>query len=503
LSYYQKGEALFERESYLDAINEFKTADKFKPDCHQCKEKIKICKEKYIESHYNNGIRYLESKQCDKAMSEFNNVFANDSDYRDIKQKLEEAKRCKNFVVVINEGNSFLKEGHFDNAIVKFNEVIEIDSDNEKAKIGLFRTYLAKGEAILGYNRFTDAKSAFETAFKYASDLQCQECLQKYQATINYCQKKENEFKNKHYRLGVAKLENKHCDEALEVFNKVIAIDRNYHNTSQKIEEAKRCKQINILFEAADKLLKLGQIDQAISKLNQILTLDPDNRIAKNKIAQISFDKGIVLLQNNQYQKAHKAFEYAHRHNNQLEECLAYIKFCEIKDNIKRGIEFYQNNKYDTAIIVFEKAYKAVAQLTESKQITELLQKEDVSRIINKKLHDSHYNKATNLCQNGDYPKAKNEYEAAYKYKTDCKQCQQQIDNCKKKYINFHFSEAKKLINNSENDKFDVALRNYKEALEHIDRVIKVDPDNNEIIDLFNRTKKTYEYFKNEGKSNS
>jgi tetratricopeptide (TPR) repeat protein len=91
-SHFQQGLALFGKEKYLGARDEFKATLRYDKECDKCKENIKKCEDIYKDVHYDKGLAYFGDQKLADAIEEWETVYALDPNYKDVKRNLTKAR---------------------------------------------------------------------------------------------------------------------------------------------------------------------------------------------------------------------------------------------------------------------------------------------------------------------------------------------------------------------------------------------------------------------------
>jgi tetratricopeptide (TPR) repeat protein len=79
---FQQAEALFEKEDYLAARDQFKASIRYKKDCEECRVRMKESEDLYKEMHYKKGIQYFGKELLVEAIEEWELVKAVDPKYK-------------------------------------------------------------------------------------------------------------------------------------------------------------------------------------------------------------------------------------------------------------------------------------------------------------------------------------------------------------------------------------------------------------------------------------
>jgi tetratricopeptide (TPR) repeat protein len=91
-SHFENAMALFEKEDYLKARDEFQASLRYKNDCQECNEYIKRSEDLYKQMHYKRGIQYFGKEQLNDAIEEWEMVRAIDPNYKQVGYLIEKAE---------------------------------------------------------------------------------------------------------------------------------------------------------------------------------------------------------------------------------------------------------------------------------------------------------------------------------------------------------------------------------------------------------------------------
>jgi tetratricopeptide (TPR) repeat protein len=91
-SCFEMAMALYEKQDYLGARDQFRLALQYKKDCPRCTAYIKKSEELYKTMHYKQGIRYYGKEQLTEAIREWEMVRALDPNYKRVGYYIEKSK---------------------------------------------------------------------------------------------------------------------------------------------------------------------------------------------------------------------------------------------------------------------------------------------------------------------------------------------------------------------------------------------------------------------------
>lgn len=89
--HFQQAEALFEKEDYLAARDQFKASIRYKKDCKECRVRMKESEDLYKEMHYKKGIQYFGKELLVEAIEEWKLVKAVDPKYKRAEYLIDKA----------------------------------------------------------------------------------------------------------------------------------------------------------------------------------------------------------------------------------------------------------------------------------------------------------------------------------------------------------------------------------------------------------------------------
>ncbi len=306
----RKAEDLLGQKSYEEAIAEFEAILKLDPknkaladalagiqDASESLAKAEEAKAKEEEKR--------EKTEAEKAALE--------------KAKAEEEAKQKEIAVHINKAEALLGEKSYADAIAEFEAVLKLDAANAKALTGVqnARKSLAKAEEAKAKEERKKAEVEKASLEKAKAE---EEAKQK---EIEELEKASLEQAKQLTAQGIALFDKKKYEEALERFDNALALEPLYSEAVvykgrtevalaqiREEEERKRAEQrrkeeamltSQHLTEEAKELLDAGKYDEAQAKLEQAVGVYPENKTAKDLLAQVAATKAerhLLLIRN-------------------------------------------------------------------------------------------------------------------------------------------------------------------------------------------------------------
>jgi len=330
---------------------------------------------------------------------------------------------------------------------------------------------------------YMEKKGAFSVGFgvnlynfdaDYALVLHEIDAMHKFSIKIKFG-RTEEEFEKDMYRIaesfyeeGVKKFDKGLYEEALSEFNKALIIVPGFKKAVDKINETeeliKKRKQkekeetISTYLTQARSLMKERKYLEAINKCNNILSIDPDNKMAKNMIREILSDM------TEEERKMHRDIE--------------------VQSLLLRGEEYYKNGNYREAIKCWEKVYDL--------QPANPIVKEKIAK-AKKELEEkanAHLIKGIELYRKEQFSEAFEEFNQVLKYLPDNKIALDYIDKIE------HLARAKRTkIAQAEIDNLYFKAANaylkgdYREAKKLLKQILDIDPLNRNAYLLMEKIK--------------
>jgi len=104
-------------------------------------------------------------------------------------------------------------------------------------------------------------------------------------------------------------------------------------------------------------LYREGRYQEALSEFSKVLSVKPNDPVAKEYSSKSSFELAVEFFQKREYLAAKKQFLVSLKHNSNCQQCHVYIRRSEelFKEmHYKRGIEYYGKEQLTDAIMEWE-----------------------------------------------------------------------------------------------------------------------------------------------------
>ncbi|MCE2415557.1 tetratricopeptide repeat protein [Candidatus Poribacteria bacterium] len=228
------------------------------------------------EAHYNRGIAYLETKQYNRAVREFEAAIKLDADFIGVHCAL-----CR----------AYLEQNELEKASTSVIAALTLDATHQPALLlcdTITQAYYDNGKEYLNAERYTEAVSTFQKALTLNADLERSSQvtdienkhiyahlgaayirLKSYPAAIDALQNAialDAELVDAHYYLGYAYVEQGYYKKAIPHLEQVIAIAPHLKRAHYNLARAYR---------------ELGNWEAATHAVTETLKLDPNYQPAK------------------------------------------------------------------------------------------------------------------------------------------------------------------------------------------------------------------------------
>ena len=316
-AYVDKGSEALERLDLSEAEkyrNKALQIDEYYQPAHKLFESIK-------KAHYKQTCNYLNNKQYDYAISEFNKLINKDPNFIDAycglgrayleKGNLRDAENYANTALKLDEnyqpvlelledirqayynrGRDHLDNRRYDEAIAAFKETINKYSSFIEAYCGLARAYLGKGNLVMAGR---SVRSAYELDPNSRPVLQLMEAI-----------------KERHCEIGTDDLNQGNLSAAEESVNEALRLDPNdpHYQPAQDLLNA--IKQI--YYNRGSTYFKQGDWDAAADSARNALRLDKNYlpaRELRETIRKLYYDQGLDYIADRAFDKAVKSLQKA------------------------------------------------------------------------------------------------------------------------------------------------------------------------------------------------
>ena len=228
------------------------------------------------EAHYNRGIAYLETKQYNRAVTEFEAAIKLDANFIGAHCAL-----CR----------AYLEQDELERASTSATAVLKLDATHQPALLlcdTITQAYYDRGKEHFNAGRYTEAVSTFQKALTLDTDLGSNSQI--------------SDLENKHIyaHLGAAYIRLKAYQEAIDALQNAIAldadlVDANYYLGYAYVEQGHYNKAIRHLeqviviaphlkrahYNIARAYRELGNREAATTAVTESLKLDPNYQPAR------------------------------------------------------------------------------------------------------------------------------------------------------------------------------------------------------------------------------
>lgn len=397
----EEGDALLEQKQYLEALEKYRTVLVLAPDHREAMEKVRNLKQLIdeqerlaeIDRHLEQGRAFLEQKDADKAIEEFNYVLGLDANMQEARDLLQQANKLRSEILrmqrlaaMTEEGVALYNQQKYGEALDLFDEVLSLNPDEPTSK-----EYKAK---ILAY---------------YDS------------------LKQQEMFRNQldgFYSQGVVSYNARNYQKSRDNFMNVFSLDSNYREVKKYlslIQDRLNEERVRKLKEQQDKILEhlnsgitfyqVGEYKNAIFELSKCLELDPENAYAKeylDKAKEVLFSKSQEELDDDSpyYEIVMKLYM----------DAVAYFNkqaYKESMDYLEKILLLFPNNKLSRDLLV---------------KNTLMLEPEKAEAFL-----QGHFDTGVSLYNNKDYANAKKSFTLVQSIRQGYKNVEEYLERIEEK----------------------------------------------------------------------
>lgn len=465
----------YKNANWVDAIDKFKRSyklvknpetKKYLDDAEKQLKESKLTAKKRKESdvHLKLGLKHMKRNKIKKAIDEFEKAVNLYPDNQEAQENLNIAREKYDSMVQIplEKGKTALRENRLGDAIDSFKKVLKIDKDNEIAKQFLKKSQSLVKDNIalnlrLGKQEYNNKNYARSLAhYREVLKLDKKNKTAKKGADQSFA-KLQTEIKL-HFNKGVDAYNNKKYKTALDEFEKTLALDKEYppaiewhKKASAKFEQNKESLTIEEYMDNGKDYFQNKNFKQAKIFFQKVLDIDPNHKKAKSNIKRC--DKEIAKM----------------------------AKQEEIAKIITEGLIHYRRKKFNKAIDVWRKAKKIEPQNKIIDDYIKFAQKAKVESL------NKFYNDGVRYYEEGNLIKAKENLDKALQTNPNHSKARQKLAEVKSSIFEIVSRAKKDGKNDFRNSDYDGAEKNFQ-------TVLKYDPENEEINDYIQMTKRIQDY---------
>jgi tetratricopeptide (TPR) repeat protein len=220
--YRETGVSLFEDKQYKDAIVEFQKVLSADPNDPAAKAYIS---RSYLEV----GKAHLAANRLNEAKSALTTALDYDENCAQCPELLARCQSTES-ESLLEKGEELLRSNQYDQAIETLKRALALNPDDTAATDLLFQTYHQKATILYNKQDYLAAGDAFKEAAAIKPD--CSDCT-------SYIESSLEEYKELNYNQGIVYFGQEDLRQAIDSWEKVIAVDPDYKDVQQNLSKAK------------------------------------------------------------------------------------------------------------------------------------------------------------------------------------------------------------------------------------------------------------------------
>jgi tetratricopeptide (TPR) repeat protein len=142
----------------------------------------------------------------------------------------EKALETNQIAAYREQGVVLFNEDQYREAIDEFTKALSLDPNDKDSLDYIYKSHYQMALSLYENEDYLAAREEFKASLRYNSD--CLPC-------IEYIEKSENLYKEMHYKKGMEHYGRERLEEAIQEWEKVIALDPNYKNVGYLINKAR------------------------------------------------------------------------------------------------------------------------------------------------------------------------------------------------------------------------------------------------------------------------
>ena len=300
-SHLEKGSSFLVNSEYSRAISEWKRVLDYQPDHAEAKAFIADAEKKLsveVGRLYESGRSAARAGNTQQALGQWNSALAMDPNSKDVNEAIKRLKLTSKVKVssLVGQGDDYLASGDYSRAIEKYQQALRTTPQSASVKLKLHKTQttqksefekaLSSGDRSEKAGKLRDAVQAFSRAvFVDPGNGEAKQRLDG--ARVHRSVKIEELLKD-----GQALFEGGNQKGSQEKFNDVLALDPNNEKandyikkmTGQQSQAKADAEQVKKIYYEGVNLYINGKIEEAITKWQECLKMDPSNINATSNI---------------------------------------------------------------------------------------------------------------------------------------------------------------------------------------------------------------------------
>jgi len=275
------------QKQYDDAIEKFKMAVEIYPD--------------FAKAYNNMGIAYKHKGNYDKAMAAFEKAVEIDPKFFPAKKNLRKIWRLPDVKMdedvqkekLLAMADTYFNQGKLDEALKSYEKILEQDKNNvgvqskvsEIRKKQKYQKWYNKGFQEMQEGEWKKSYESFAKAIKATDDSIEKDNIVALQREVEFRLKKESFIKEIQnlYLEGLKLYKQKNWKDALDIYNRIFAMDSNFRDVKAKINECK----VAYLFKKGKESIVGEQVFEAKTFFSKVLKLFPNHVGAKEELIKI------------------------------------------------------------------------------------------------------------------------------------------------------------------------------------------------------------------------
>jgi len=209
-----------------------------------------------------------------------------DVGYRDVVERLEEARKQQNLEILYAQGTAYLAKGQWPAAAARLKEVASLDQGYCDASARLAEA--ERQQKLEGlYERATGqfGRGNWAAAVEVLTEIgRLQPGYRDVQVKLNEASKRQR--LEDLYRQGLEHLNKEEWSQASLAFGQVVELDGSFQDAAVKLRQAEEQQELSEWYNRALRLERLEEWEEAYQLFHQILSADPGYKDVSDRLAR-------------------------------------------------------------------------------------------------------------------------------------------------------------------------------------------------------------------------
>jgi tetratricopeptide (TPR) repeat protein len=341
---YEQALRYWEQEQWSRTVRFLEEIERQQPGYRDVPQKlVEARRESQVAELYREGKQHRDQRDWNKAAEAFGKAVAIGPDYKDVYSLWEETRREQRLDALLREGLGYLEQELFGEAIEAFSEIQADDPYRREATVA---RYYAIGRQAIERERWDEAVQALQQVIAERRDYQGD-------AQRHYEEARRQLALETEYHKAVTYQKEGQWQDAEAAFRRVEDIQPGYRDVARRLARVREEIHLNDLYQRANRLLNVPDWEEAIQILEEIEQQKPDYEdvddlledARRQRDLDALYNEGLDHYDRGHWQEAEQAFEQIEADASDYRDAAQLLKEARrqlyLEKNYKEGIAYY------------------------------------------------------------------------------------------------------------------------------------------------------------------